>query len=126
MSDISKQQYEFALNRVEHLLPLVKEDDISSPEAVELQLMSDVVIEYEKLHFPIEKLTVGELIALALEDANMTQKQLAALIGISSSRISDYVGGRSEPTLRIAGSICRILHIAPSAMMQASFLASRV
>ena len=126
MNKITQQQYEFAFDRVERLLPLVKEDDISYPEAVELQLMSDVVIEYEKLHFPIEKLTVGELITLALEDANMTQKQLAALIGVSPSRISDYVSGRSEPTLRIAGSICQTLHIAPSAMMQASFLAARV
>ena len=47
----------------------------------------------------------------------MTQKQLAMLIGISPSRINDYVSGRSEPTLKVARLLCRTLNIAPSAML---------
>jgi len=58
--------------------------------------MSDTVIEYEKEHFPIGKLTIAQLIELSLEDKNMSQKQLAQEIGVSPSRISDYVSGRAE------------------------------
>ena len=32
----------------------------------------------------------------------MTQKQLAVEIGVSPSRINDYISGRAEPSLRIA------------------------
>ena len=69
MSKITKEQYEFALSRIEELLPLVNDDTPANDRnAVELTMMSDVVIEYEKEHFPIEKPSVAELIELSLEE----------------------------------------------------------
>lgn len=47
----------------------------------------------------------------------MSQKQLASKIGVSPSRISDYVSGRAEPTLKIARQLCMTLGITPSAML---------
>ena len=116
--NITKSQYEFALAKIEELLPLVPEDaSADDKDAVELSILSDVVIEYEKEHFPIGKPTVAQLVELALEEKNMTQKQLAEEIGVSPSRISDYVNGRAEPTLKIASSLCKVLDIQPSAML---------
>ena len=61
--------YEFALARVEELLPLVDDNTPANDKnAVELTLMSDIVIAYEKEHYPIEKPTVEELIKLSLEE----------------------------------------------------------
>lgn len=118
MRKITKDQYEFALNRIEDLLPLVGEaTPANDRNAVELTLVSDIVISYEKEHFPIEKPTVSELIELFLEEKGMTQKQLAAEIGVSPSRISDYMSGRSEPTLKVARSLCRVLSIPASALL---------
>lgn len=58
------------------LLPMVDENTpLTDRNAVELSLMSDIVIEYEKEHYPIEKPTVAELISLTLEEMNMTQKR---------------------------------------------------
>ena len=109
--NITQSQYEFALAKIEELLPLVPEDaSADDKDAVELSILSDVVIEYEKEHFPIEKPTVAQLVELALEEKNMTQKQLAEEIGVSPSRIS-------EPTLKIASSLCKVLDIQPSAML---------
>ena len=111
MSKITKEQYDFAMERVEELLPLVDDNTPANDKnAVELSMMSDIVIAYEKEHYPIEKPTVAELIELSLEEKGMTQKQLANEIGISPSRINDYISGRSEPTLRIARLLCRILN----------------
>lgn len=118
MGKITKEQYELASARVEELLPLVDESTpLTDRNAVELSLMSDIVIEYEKEHYPIEKPTVAELISLALEEMNMTQKELATTIGVSPSRINDYVVGRAEPTLKTARSLCKTLRISPAAMM---------
>ena len=118
MSKITKEQYEFALARSEELLPLVDENtQANDRNAVELTMMSDVVIDYEKDHYPISKPTVGQLISLSLEEKQMTQKQLAVEIGVSTSRISDYVSGRAEPTLRIARLLCTTLGITPAAML---------
>ena len=68
-------------------------------------------------NFPIEKPTIAQLIELALEEASMTQKQLASEIGVSPSRVNDYITGRAEPTLKVAKSLCKVLSINPSAML---------
>ena len=116
--EISKQQYEYALNRIEELLPLVTDETPASDKnAIELTIVSDVVETYEKLHYPIAKPTIGELISLSIEEKGMTQKQLANELGVCPSRVSDYISGRAEPTLRIARAICLILGIAPAAML---------
>lgn len=118
LMDISKQQYEYALNRIEELLPLVTDDTpVNDKNAIELEIVSDVVEAYEKIHYPIAKPTIGELISLSIEEKGMTQKQLAKELGVSPSRVSDYIAGRSEPTLRIARAICTVLGIAPAAML---------
>ena len=104
--------------RIEELLPLVTDETPASDKnAVELAIVSDIVESYEKLHFPIAKPTIGELISLSIEEKGMTQKQLAEKLGVSPSRVSDYISGRAEPTLRIARAICLILGITPAAML---------
>ncbi len=116
--DVQKQQYEYALDRIEELLPLVDGYTAADDKnAIELSLLSDVVIAYETKHFPIEEPTVAELIEQALIEAKMTQKELASIIGVSPSRISGYIAGRAEPTLRIAKSLCKTLNISPAAML---------
>ena len=118
MDKITKRQYEFALARIEELLPLVGDDTPADDKnATELTLMSDIVIAYEKEHYPIGMPSVAELISSSLEEKGMTQKQLAQELGVSPSRVNDYVSGRSEPSLKIASLICRILGIQPTAML---------
>ena len=118
MNKISKEQYEFALARVEELLPMIDDSTPANDKsAVELSVVSDIVIAYEKEHFPIAKPTVADLIELSLEEKGMTQRQLAGEIGVSPSRVNDYLAGRSEPTLKVARLLCRVLNIPPAAML---------
>ncbi|MBP1615980.1 MAG: hypothetical protein H6Q13_3428 [Bacteroidetes bacterium] len=73
MGTITKEQYEFALARVEELLPMVDDNTPANDKnAVELTVVSDIVIAYEKEHFPIEKPTLSELIELSLEEKGVT------------------------------------------------------
>lgn len=56
MEKVSKEQYEFALIRIEELLPLVNDNTPANDKnAVELSAISDIVIAYEKEHYPIEQ-----------------------------------------------------------------------
>ncbi|MBO5182765.1 MAG: hypothetical protein J6B92_12925 [Paraprevotella sp.] len=62
--EFSEQQYEYALNRIEELLPLVTDETPSNDKnALELAHVSDVVEAYEKIHYPIAKPTIGKLTA---------------------------------------------------------------
>jgi HTH-type transcriptional regulator/antitoxin HigA len=118
MAEITKKQYEFAEQRIEELLPCVNDyTPLDDPKSIELTLMSDIVEEYEKKHYPIGKPTPAELIAYGLSEKKMTQKELAKELGVSPSRVNDFVKGKSEPSLSLAGKICKILDILPEAML---------
>jgi len=118
MDKVTKYQYEFALARVEELLTLVDDNTPANDKStIELTVMSDIVIAYEKEHFPIGKPSVSEVLELSLEEMGMTQKQLANKIGISPSRVNDYISGRSEPSLKIARLLCSTLNIQPAVML---------
>ncbi len=115
---ITNQQYAFALERIEALLPLVDEHTPpTDKQAVELTLMSDIVIEYEQEHYPIAKLSVAELLEVSIEEKGITKKEFAREIGVSQSRVSDYLAGRSEPSLKIARLICEVLNIPPATLL---------
>ncbi|MGV8135467.1 MAG: type II toxin-antitoxin system HigA family antitoxin [Mangrovibacterium sp.] len=119
MDKITRAKYEFALARVEELLPLVDDNTpANDKKSLELSVMSDIVIAYEKVHFPIEKPTIAELIELSLQEKGMTQRELANSIGVSPSRVNDYIAGRSEPTLKIARLLCMALNIPASDMLR--------
>ena len=52
---ITKEEYETALERIEELLPITSDEmPLDHPLIIELIKVSDLVIEYEKIHFPIE------------------------------------------------------------------------
>ncbi len=56
VENLSEEKYKFALRRIEELLSLVNDDTpANAPSAIKLSLMSDIVIEYEKKHYPIRK-----------------------------------------------------------------------
>ena len=88
---ISEAQYKYAQRRVEELLEVVTDTTLpTSPESMELSIMSTFVEEYEKKHYPIEKLTLAEVIKQGLKAKGMTQKDLSQAVGLSTSRISDF------------------------------------
>ena len=53
MTKIENQtQYEWAVKRVEDLLPLVKDDTpLNDPNSIELELLSNFVADYSEEHF---------------------------------------------------------------------------
>lgn len=116
---ITEQQYEYALARIEELLPLVDDNTPTNDKnAVELSVVSEMVLAYETEHYPMSKPTVSELISLSLEEHGLTQKELAAMIGVSTTRVNDFVSGKSLPTLPIASKLCKTLGISPAQMLQ--------
>ena len=118
LRNLDKYRYEYASHRVEELLPLVTEDmPATHPLAMELAIMSDVIIAYEKKHYPIGRPTTAQIIQMSLEENGLSQKDLAQKIGVSPSRINDYVTGRAEPTLRVARLLCATLGIAPALLL---------
>lgn len=114
----SEKQYDFIMQRIEELL-LVTDDNmpIDCKEIIELEMLSDLAEEYELEHYPIEAPSLPEVIKLRMYEMNLTQEKLAEMLGLSQSRISDYLTGKTEPTLKVARSISRQLNIEPSIVL---------
>ena len=105
-------QYNAAMERIEELLPLVTEETpLTDKNSVELVLLSNLVADYDEEHYPIKAPTLAELIRLRMAEMHLSQKALAEKLGVSPSRISEYLTGKSEPTLKIARTIHRELNI---------------
>ena len=99
----NEKQYEVMLERIEELLPLVSnETPVNDRNMIELVIISNLVEEYEEKYYPVQMPTLAEIIKDEMEERGITQKQLAELLGVSPSRISEYMTGKAEPTLKVA------------------------
>jgi len=76
--------------------------------------MSDIVVSYETAHFPIGEIQFKDLLSAELEESGINKSQLANMIGVSNSRISDCLSGRSEPSFQIFKRICKVMNINPA------------
>lgn len=114
----SEKQYEVIMQRIEELL-LITDDNtpVDSKEIIELEMLSDLVEEYELEHYPIGTPSLPDVIKLRMYEMNLTQEKLAEMLGLSQSRISDYLTGKTEPTLKVARAISRQLNIEPGIVL---------
>lgn len=112
------KQYEAAMTRIEELLKVVNddtpEDDINS---VELVLLSGLVADYEDLKYPIDRPTLPEVLKLRMFEMGLTQSELAAMLDMNQSKISEILAGKSEPTLRQARRMAQSLSISPAILI---------
>ena len=107
MTKIENQaQYEWAVKRVEELLPLVDDNTpLNDPNSIELELLSNLVAGYSD--YALGEPTLVDVLKLRMYEMGLNQKSLSKLIGVSPSRLSDYISGKCEPTLKVAREINR-------------------
>ncbi len=114
----TKEQYDWAVARVEELMPLVTDDTpTNNPASMELELLSNLVADYSEENFAIGKPSLLDIMKLRMAEMGLTQKAAAELIGVSPSRISDFFSGRAEPTLSTARKISEYLKIDPAIVL---------
>jgi len=108
MAEIKNEiQYKKAVSRVEELLHVVgNETSTEDQNFVELDLLSDLVAEYEERYYPVQKPSLAAVIRIRMAEMGISQKGLAELLEVSPSRVSEFLNGKSEPTLKVA----RLLH----------------
>ena len=90
---------------------------VDDPNYLELDMISDMVAEYEDIHYPIGKPTLIEIIKLRLYEMGITQSKLAEMLGLSNARVSEILNGKSEPSLKIGRELSRQLNIDPEIIL---------
>ncbi|NEW78115.1 MAG: helix-turn-helix domain-containing protein [Gelidibacter sp.] len=110
----TKKEYSVLSNRIEELLGIVDNKTASDDENfIELDVLSDLVADYEEANEPIKAPTLIEAMKLRMYERGLNQKRLSELLGVSTSRVSEYLTGKSEPPLKTARDISQKLDIDP-------------
>lgn len=114
----TREQYEWALGRIESLVDVVTEDmPENDPRKMEYCLLSNLVADYSDEHFDLGTPTLQESLKERMFEQGLSQKDVAAILGTSQSRVSDLVAGKCNPTYELARSICRNLGISPAVVL---------
>ncbi|MCL2502443.1 MAG: helix-turn-helix domain-containing protein [Bacteroidales bacterium] len=114
----NEEQHKAIMERIEELMKVVNNDTpVNSKEGVEFSLLVDLINEYEDERYPIEAPSLNEVLKLRMYERNITRKDISNMLGVSVSRISEYMTGKSEPTLPIARKMCRELDIDASIVL---------
>jgi len=112
MKAISEKEYKKTLARIEDLLKLVgKDTSVNNPKLKELAVLSDLVENYEKKRYPIGTPSLRDVIELRMFEMKLKQKDLAQMLGTSSSRISEYLSGKSDINIENARALHKKLNI---------------
>ncbi|MCL2649994.1 MAG: helix-turn-helix domain-containing protein [Candidatus Azobacteroides sp.] len=107
----NEREYQAITKRIDELLQIVSDENYDTiPEAIELDFLSDLVEEYENKYYPIAIPTLAEILKLRMYEMDINQGQLAAILHVSPSRISEYLSGK-DPTLQVAKAMYEKLNI---------------
>ncbi|MBW7838308.1 MAG: helix-turn-helix domain-containing protein [Chitinophagaceae bacterium] len=114
----NEREYKAIMLRVDELLQVVDDNTpATNKDYIELMLLSDLVADYEDTHYPIATPSLADVIKLRMYEMNLTQSAVSELIGVSPSRVSEYLTGKSEPTLKVARTISKKLNITPDVVL---------
>lgn len=114
----SEAAYKAAMHRIDELLRQVNDNTPKDDSNyLELDMISDMVEEYEDIHYPISKPSLIDIIKLRLYEMGMTQSKLAEKLGLSNARVSEILNGKSEPSLKIGRGLSRQLNIDPAVVL---------
>jgi len=102
----SEKDYNQALKRLEEIFHA----PVDSKEGDEAEILTILIEKYEHKHFPIDAPDPIEAIKFRMEQMNMTNKDLAEIIGYKS-RVSEIFNGRRKLTLKMIRNLHDKLNI---------------
>lgn len=96
-------ELEKALHLISELLVKTEGiEDANNSDYKELLRISDLVEVYEDIHHPIKSPSLIDVIKLRMYEMGLNQSDLAQLLEVPKTRISEYLRGKREITLSVA------------------------
>lgn len=93
---------------------LTDKDRLSAAEEDYLEVLGDLVRQYEAEHHPIPRADDGEVLRFLIDAREVNQSRLARDAGIAESTISEVLSGRRKLNRRQIGKLARYFNVEPS------------
>lgn len=116
----NEAQYDWAMSRIEELLPQVKEETpTDDPKYIELVLLSNLVADYDEACCPITIPPLKDVLKLRMYELHLSEEKMAEVVGIDLARMLLLLKGEEDPTMEEGRAICKKLKIAPGIILGA-------
>jgi len=109
----TEEGYQQALKRLE----IIFDADLGTSEGDELDLLSLLIDNYEKIHCPIDLPDPIEAIKFRMEQLNYKPKDLADVIGFRS-RVTEILGKKRKLSLDMIRKINKQMNISTEVLIQ--------
>lgn len=115
----TEEQYQKALKKIDELLVCVGDNhSYDNPEFVMMDRLSDRVADYEDKHYTIALPPLIDVVKLRMYEMGLKQDDLARLLEVPKSRISEYLRGKRDITLEVARKLHSKLQIDGDIILQ--------
>lgn len=109
----TEEEYKIALERLEEIF----DSEPGTREGDELELLSILIDNYEKIHYAIELPNPVEAIKFRMEQMNYKPKDLAQIIGFRS-RATEILNKKRKLSLEMIRKIHRRMNISTDILIQ--------
>ena len=115
----TKKQYEEALKKIDALMIKIGDNhSYDNPDFVMMDRLSNLVAQYEDKHFKIETPSLIDVIKLRMYELGLNQSNLAEKLGVSKTRVSEYLRGKRDITMDVARKLHKQLNIDGDIILQ--------
>jgi len=113
---VTKTQYQEALRVFEAVWDQVGETP-DHPLGSLFVLLQDRITAYESRAFPVPAAPPERVLAFLMDQRDMTQTQLADILGINQANVSRLLNGRSQFTLDAVRILAAYFHVSPAVFL---------
>jgi HTH-type transcriptional regulator / antitoxin HigA len=109
----TEEEYNLAFKRMEEIF----DAQVGTQEGDELELLSLLIDNYEKIHYPIDLPDPIEAIKFRMEQLGFKPKDLAKILGFRS-RVTEVLNKKRKLSLDMIRRLNRDLHIPTAVLVQ--------
>lgn len=114
----SEAAYRAALKRIDELLPLVNDSTpLDDSNYLELDMIYDMVEEYEDVHYPIESPSLADVIKLRMYEQGLTIENLATILEMPVANVKGQFDKNYVPNINVGRIISHKLSIDPATVL---------
>jgi len=109
----SEQEYENALQR----MGVIFDAPVETPESDEADILSLLIEDYEKKHYPTEPPDPIDAIIIRMEEMHLKQRDLVGIFG-GKNRVSEVLNRKRKLTIEMIRKLNLQLHLSPEILIR--------
>ncbi len=109
----TEADYESALKRLNEIFDEPKESKLGE----EAEILSLLIDDYERKHYPIDPPDPVEAIRIRMEEMQLKQRDLVGIFG-GKNRASEVLNRKRKLTLEMIRNLTLLLHLSPEILIQ--------